>query len=67
VPDTVKNLKPKFKGFRRTSWFVGDPAKREAHFDLCCRRPYAIPRPLTRTWREGEPVKVYNHNRMGRP
>jgi hypothetical protein len=45
----MKSRKPKFKGFRRKSWFVGDVAKREAHDHLS---------PLTRTWREGEAIII---------
>ena len=48
----------KFKGFRRRSWFVGDMLKRIAH------DPYSGP--LTRTWREGEPLILtkYPHVRV---
>lgn len=54
----MKKRRNGFKGFRRKAWFVGDPDKREAHAEACCRRPYSPPPPLTRTWREGEPPIV---------
>jgi hypothetical protein len=54
----MKKRKSGFKGFRRKSWFVGDPVKRAAHDGQT---------PLTRTWREGEPIKVYSHRLMGQP
>ena len=41
------NKASRFKGFRRTEWFVGNQAKRDAHDGS---------QPLVRTWREGEPV-----------
>ena len=54
----MKKRKPKFRGFRRKHWFVGNPLIRDAHDGTY---------PLTRTWREGEPVNVHSHSRMHRP
>lgn len=43
----MKNRAPKFKGFRKKDYFVGDVAKRMAHDGTT---------PLVRSWREGEPL-----------
>jgi len=60
----MKKRVPGFKGFRRKHWFVGGAARDAWLADKSDPTPWE---PLTRTWREGEPVKVYNHNQMHQP
>lgn len=47
--------KPKFKGFRRKHWMVGG-WQRDWHFNRMAALPEVEWHPLTRTWREGDPL-----------